>query len=135
MSSTCKLCAAHAKAYRLVEQSERLGMNALEATLEPYMEHLRDLEAECYRDVMEGILRKRAPEEGAKAQVFLKRYGEALRSRMQDRGCDLALAKHEMRAWMSRGENYYSNIRVGINLITQERLLDAVDPQKDALSA
>lgn len=135
MSVTCKLCAAHAKAYGLLEQSERLGMNALEATLEPYMEHLRDLEAECYREVMEGILRKHDHEEGAKAPVFLKRYGEALRLRMEARGCDLTLAEQEMRAWMSRGANDYSGIRVGINLITQEGLLESIESRKDALSA
>ena len=135
MSTTCKLCAAHAKAYTLLEQSERLGMNALAATLEPYMEHLRDLEAECYREVMEGILRKQEQEKGAKAQVFLKRYGQALRFSMEARGCDLKLAEQEMRAWMSRGSNDYSGIRVGINLIAQEGLLESIEPKKDALSA
>ena len=89
MRTTCKLCAAHAKAYNLLEQSERLGMNALEATLEPYMEHLRDLEAECYREVMEGILRKQEQEKGAKAQVFQKRYGQALRLSMAARALAL----------------------------------------------
>jgi hypothetical protein len=126
---------AHAKAYGLLEQSERLGMNALEATLEPYMEHLRNLEAECYREVMEGILRKQEHEKGAKAQVFLKRYSQALRLSMEANGCDLNLAKQEMKAWMSRGSDDYSGIRVGINLISQEGLLESIEPQKDALSA
>ena len=138
MSTTCKICAAHARGYRLLEESERLGMRAIEATLERYMEHLRDIEAECYRSVMEQSLRGRSATEDkgdGQAQSFLKRYATRLAETFSARGCDIGLAKQEMRAWMPRGAQDYSGIRVGITLLTSDGLLKSLDEMPEALSA
>ena len=46
MSGHCKRCEAHRKAYTLCERDPRVGFKALESTLEPFMEHLREMPLE-----------------------------------------------------------------------------------------
>jgi hypothetical protein len=134
MSSRCKTCEAHKKAYQLLERDARVGTKALDATLEPFMEHLRMLEAESYKQAMEAYLRS-SDRKGGPERDFLSSYAKHLEKALQEAGCDLALAKQELRCWMSRGGQDYSGLRIGLSLLESDLELGGDKVKEAALSA
>lgn len=134
MSKRCKTCEAHEKAYRLYDEDPRVGARALETTLETFFEHLRDLETETYKQAMESILKGPRKDRRSSAS-FLDHYAEHLRKAIDERGCNVELAKIELRSWLPYGDRDYSGIRVGLSLLEPQSEPLAEEPEKKALSA
>jgi hypothetical protein len=116
MSGHCKRCAAHRKAYTLCERDPRVGFKAVESTLEPFMEHLREIEEQCYREALEAFL-KTSEKESRSEKAFLDAYAQQLEAAFEQSGCDVRLAKCELSSWMSRGDKDYSGVRIGLSLL------------------
>lgn len=134
MSGHCKVCEAHKKAYQLFESDKRVGTKAVDATLEPFMEHLRALEADCYQQAMEAYL-KTPERKGGPERDFLSSYAKFLETALEEAGCDLALAKRELRCWMSRGGQDYSGLRIGLSLLDSDLAPSGGKVKEAALSA
>lgn len=134
MSKQCSLCRAHEKAYELFDRDSARGVQAIERTLEPYLEHLRNAEAESYQRAMEGFMRSGRSEKNL-APSFLDQYARVLRLAFAEAGCDVELARNEVRAWVPGGERDYSGVRIGLTLLEGDH--DLADPQaaERALSA
>ncbi len=136
MSGHCKRCEAHRKAYTLCERDPRVGFKALESTLEPFMEHLREIEAQCYQEAMETFL-KSPKKEDRSEKAFMEAYAQQLEAAFEQAGCDVRLAKRELSSWMSRGDKDYSGVRIGLSLLdaAQGEPKQAEKDKQHALSA
>lgn len=134
MPTTCKNCARLEAAYSLLQTDQIAGLDAIAARIAPFLEHLSKAETSAYNLAMKAHAKSRE-DDLQSAKVFLVEYGRHLAGILRSQGCDIALARREVRSWVTPQDEDYTALRIGLSLIERARSHNSGDTNNQTMTA
>ncbi len=134
MPTTCKNCTRLEAAYSLLQSDQRAGLDAIAATISPFLEHLSKAESRAYDLAMKAHARMQE-DDLQSAKTFLVEYGRNLAGILNSQGCDVGLAKREVCSWVTPQDEDYTALRIGLSLIERARSSKSEEAGKQSLTA